>query len=237
VPDCPLKDDAIIALAVALADRKKGFAERFAKLFAEGLPKQDKDQDQDQEEDEDQEEQEEGENEIDQWGRPVEADRFNSYWKACPKHKKTKGHAMTLWGGFLAFMDAYPIKVAPAQAWSAWLKHEPPLEGCLEALKIQTKYRADTERTGKWCAELPHPGTWLAARRWEDERQPVPEEEAQSRPPAWKPEVISPEELEFKKDPDLIKNMVAKLGKGMTDKEPRERSTDAEAGPRTARNP
>lgn len=69
---------------------------------------------------------------------------------------------------FLTFWAAYPRKVAKGHAWRMWCKHadRPPLATLLACLAMS----AD-DWQGKDAQFIPHPGTWLNSRRWEDERE------------------------------------------------------------------
>ena len=78
--------------------------------------------------------------------------------------------------GFDAFWAAYPRHVARAPAAKAWGKLAPDnaLQGAiLEALALQSASPDWKRENGKY---IPHPATWLNARRWEDETAPRPEE-------------------------------------------------------------
>lgn len=69
--------------------------------------------------------------------------------------------------GFMEFWQAYPRKVGKGAAEKAWAKANPDLQAVLTALAWQTKQDGWTKDGG---AFIPHPGTYLNQRRWEDER-------------------------------------------------------------------
>jgi len=83
--------------------------------------------------------------------------------------RKTPGNAKPSPAGFDAFWVAYPRKVAKPTALKAWerLKPDPVLlETILASIERQAggdDWRRDDGRY------IPHPTTWLNARRWEDE--------------------------------------------------------------------
>lgn len=68
--------------------------------------------------------------------------------------------------GFQSFWNAYPRKVAKGAAERAWPGDE-LLPAIIAALEWQTKNWTDPQY-------VPHPGTWLRAKRWEDERPSSP---------------------------------------------------------------
>ena len=70
---------------------------------------------------------------------------------------------------FETFWTAYPRKEAKGSAFKAWQKQKPPLSACLSALAWQKKSDQWTKDAGSF---IPHPASWINARRWEDE--PVP---------------------------------------------------------------
>lgn len=78
---------------------------------------------------------------------------------------------------FAAFWSAYPRKTAKPNAMTAFARLDPDadtLAAMLAALDVQ-------RRSVDWCKDggryIPHPATWLNARRWEDQMPEV-------RPPA-----------------------------------------------------
>lgn len=101
-----------------------------------------------------------------------------------PKPKKTPPDDPA-WDQFWA---AYPRKTAKIDARKAWDKLSPDadtLKVILEALEAQKKSPQWTKEGGQF---IPHPATWLNAKRWEDEIvTPVSEEEAweQKRKAEW----------------------------------------------------
>jgi hypothetical protein len=96
------------------------------------------------------------------------------------KSDRAKGPQYT--DAFRLFWDAYPRKTAKGAAWKAWPPAAAHLEAILDALAWQ-RLSADWQRDGG--AYVPHPATWLNARRWEDEpaeAQPaIPEKARVSR--------------------------------------------------------
>lgn len=75
---------------------------------------------------------------------------------------------------FNAFWDAYPKRVARKDAWKAWTQINPTpalLVTILDALAWQTRQPDWLRDGGKF---VPHPGTWLRAERWDDERTTLP---------------------------------------------------------------
>jgi uncharacterized protein YdaU (DUF1376 family) len=69
--------------------------------------------------------------------------------------------------GFNEFWNAYPRKVGKGAAEKAWAKSSPDLQAVLTTLAWQTKQDGWTKDGG---AFIPHPGTYLNQRRWEDEK-------------------------------------------------------------------
>ena len=78
--------------------------------------------------------------------------------------------------GFADFYGLYPRKVARGEAEKAWKALKP--DDALKA-RIITAIRAQRENP-EWSRDggkfIPHPATWLRARRWEDEAAPDTEE-------------------------------------------------------------
>ena len=69
--------------------------------------------------------------------------------------------------GFTEFWKAYPRKVGKGAAQKAWDRLKPDLAAVLAALDWQTKQDAWTKDGGQF---IPHPGTYLNQKRWEDEK-------------------------------------------------------------------
>lgn len=69
--------------------------------------------------------------------------------------------------GFTEFWQTYPRKVGKGAAQKAWDRLKPDLSAVLAALDWQTKQDAWTKDGGQF---IPHPGTYLNQRRWEDEK-------------------------------------------------------------------
>ena len=70
--------------------------------------------------------------------------------------------------GFTMFWSAYPRKIAKANAMKAWAKIAPStdmLDEIIAAVKLHSTTRDWTKDDGQF---IPHPATWLNARRWED---------------------------------------------------------------------
>ena len=73
--------------------------------------------------------------------------------------------------GFREFWAAYPRKVGKWAAWKAWRKLKITAElkaTILAAVEAHKESDSWTKDDGKF---IPHPGTWLNNRRWEDEMQ------------------------------------------------------------------
>lgn len=96
---------------------------------------------------------------------------------------------------FGAFWNSYPRKVAKGAAERAFAKIAPDAELLARMLAavaaMERSYRADRTHWRDGVLDpsyLPHPATWLNARRWEDEAPaagPVPEPD--NRPPCHRP--------------------------------------------------
>lgn len=71
---------------------------------------------------------------------------------------------------FESFWTAYPRKEAKGSAYKAWQKQKPPLSACLSALAWQKKSDQWIKDAGSF---IPHPASWINARRWEDEPAPA----------------------------------------------------------------
>lgn len=79
--------------------------------------------------------------------------------------------------GFDRFWLAYPRKTAKPQAAKAFARlrvDEPLLARMLEALALQSRSDQWQRDQGQF---IPHPSTWLNARRWEDEAAPLPSQD------------------------------------------------------------
>lgn len=80
--------------------------------------------------------------------------------------------------GFIEFYAAYPRHEARARAERAWRKLAPDAalqQKILDAVTWQRRdgcLRPNTDAEGR--STVPHPASWLNARRWEDERQQRP---------------------------------------------------------------
>jgi hypothetical protein len=77
--------------------------------------------------------------------------------------------------GFDIFWSAYPRKTAKGYAKKIWNRDKPPLEKILKALRWQTNSFEWRKERGSY---IPHPSTYLAQSRWEDEPVTVNEREA-----------------------------------------------------------
>jgi len=74
---------------------------------------------------------------------------------------------------FKQFWDAYPRRVAKADALKAWSKLKPDpelLAKILEAVRQQAQQPDWLKADG---AYVPYPASWLNGRRWEDEPKPA----------------------------------------------------------------
>lgn len=75
--------------------------------------------------------------------------------------------------GFATFWKQYPKKVAKPQALKAWRKIKPAghiLADLMAGLERQNAGEQWQKEGGQF---IPHPASWLNARRWEDEQQPM----------------------------------------------------------------
>lgn len=86
---------------------------------------------------------------------------------------------------FLQFWLAYPVKKSKADAFAAWrrTKGRPPLPELLAAIEQERRSPKWQEDGGKF---IPYPGTWIRARRWEDEETDSPLAEPTVYDAAWK---------------------------------------------------
>lgn len=70
---------------------------------------------------------------------------------------------------FEEFWNAYPNKIGKGHAYTAWKK----IGGAYLLLGYMLKALEWQKKTDQWRSEngkyIPHPTTWLNARRWEDE--------------------------------------------------------------------
>lgn len=74
---------------------------------------------------------------------------------------------------FERFWDAYPRKVAKADARKKFEKINPDDELLAVMLKAIDQQKASEQWTKDGGQFIPHPSTWLNQRRWEDETQPA----------------------------------------------------------------
>lgn len=79
-----------------------------------------------------------------------------------------KPHATPI--GFAEFWLAYPKKVGKGAAETAWKKHRPPLEVCVQAIASASSSHDWTKDGGQF---VPNPATWINQRRWEDGHMPI----------------------------------------------------------------
>lgn len=83
---------------------------------------------------------------------------------------------------FVRFWDAYPRKVGKGDALKAWEQLDPDetlVEAMLDGLAWQREQLAWTKDGGEF---IPHPATWLRAKRWLDERvTPAPHQSQTAR--------------------------------------------------------
>lgn len=86
------------------------------------------------------------------------------------REKDHRGHGGELPpNGFMQFWTSYPRKVGKHGALKAWGKLQPDetlIETILGAVEQQRTWPAWTRDGGQY---IPHPGTWLNGRRWEDQ--------------------------------------------------------------------
>lgn len=81
---------------------------------------------------------------------------------------------------FERFWSAYPRKVAKPRAFAAWQKLKPTEELLTKILAALEWQRTSEQWTRDGGQFVPHPATWLNARRWEDEK-PTPGTKAPTR--------------------------------------------------------
>jgi hypothetical protein len=72
--------------------------------------------------------------------------------------------------GFAEFWLAYPKKVGKGAAETAWKKHRPPLDVCVQAIASASSSHDWTKDGGQF---VPNPATWINQRRWEDGHVPI----------------------------------------------------------------
>lgn len=91
---------------------------------------------------------------------------------------------------FDRFWSVYPLKKSKGQAEKAFAKINPDdllIERMLRAIDQQSKHRDLMTRSGQFVPPWKHPSTWLNARSWEDELEPVQGIVQQSTGPLLKP--------------------------------------------------
>lgn len=98
---------------------------------------------------------------------PAPALKENTVTVIEPTKKRTK-HADGL-PGFDAFWAAYPRKVAKPAAHRAWASIAPDELLARRITRAVTDHIAAWRDRGTELEYIPHPATWLNARRWEDE--------------------------------------------------------------------
>lgn len=89
--------------------------------------------------------------------------------KCSPSSSSSSSSSSSYGQGFLDFWGEYPNKKAKGHAYNSWLKIKPSPElaaEILSAVRAQKTWPDWTKDGGKY---IPHPATWLNARRWEDE--------------------------------------------------------------------
>lgn len=95
---------------------------------------------------------------------------------------KDKDSAAARLAGFDEFWKRWPKRVARADAEKAWAKIAPDakaLRRILAAVAEQSRLPDWTKDGGKY---IPHPGTWLNGKRWEDEAGAAREASADGMP-------------------------------------------------------
>jgi uncharacterized protein YdaU (DUF1376 family) len=107
---------------------------------------------------------------------PAIADTTTTTTTSSKQHRAASPHGVVAKGepeGFNTFWSVYPRKVARQEAVKAWQKLNPDAglqQGIFNALANQTKSEQWRRDAGKF---IPHPGTWLNGRRWEDQAPPA----------------------------------------------------------------
>ncbi len=81
---------------------------------------------------------------------------------------------------FSEFYKAYPRKKHPATAEKAWAKAIKDTDPAV-IIAAAVQFRQWCEQDGKEAQFIPHPSTWLNAKAWLDERDPVPMSENERR--------------------------------------------------------
>jgi hypothetical protein len=128
---------------------------------------------------------------------PKKADKDNGKDK-----EKEKDNEINDTLNFEKFWSIYPKKKAKADAEKAWksLKIDETLFNLIiGGLKKQIESSDWKKDGGKY---IPHPATWLRARRWEDDVQDYPDDEEVILP---KPVKLTPEQEEYNRNFFIIK--------------------------------
>ena len=89
-----------------------------------------------------------------------------------PQRRMSGMEKMKMEEGFELFWKAYPIKVGKKKAKFEWMRLRPEeklVATIMEAIKIQVKYKADSERSNKFVPEFQHAERWIKNERYEDE--------------------------------------------------------------------
>jgi len=89
-----------------------------------------------------------------------------------PQKRMSGMEKMKMEEGFELFWKAYPIKVGKKKAKFEWMRLRPEeklVATIMEAIKIQVKYKADSERSNKFVPEFQHAERWIKNERYEDE--------------------------------------------------------------------
>jgi phage replication O-like protein O len=103
---------------------------------------------------------------------PKKATKVSPNWGLTKEKKETITKDKELYtSNFLSFWNSYPRKIGKGKAFESYQKIKQPrpsLKIILDAIEIQNK-------TDQWknTSFIPHPATWLNARRWEDELTPI----------------------------------------------------------------
>lgn len=97
---------------------------------------------------------------------PPDPDRIRTAARV-PRAKASPNARTAPPSDFDRFMAAYPNKVARGAAEKAWAAMAPPLNEVLEALDWQRLSEGWTKDGGQY---IPHPATWIRAKRWMDVR-------------------------------------------------------------------
>jgi hypothetical protein len=77
---------------------------------------------------------------------------------------------------FQRFWDAYPVKKSKGQAEKTFAKLNPDdlmLNRMIKAIGQQIDHRQKLQAAGQFAPEFKHPSTWLNAKAWEDELEPI----------------------------------------------------------------